>query len=527
MQNINSDLRKKYIYRTIYGVIMLILMYKSIMHFKNLEAYKSKGFLLISVVLVGLMIISMITLTKFNSKSIEKQFLVVGLIWGMAFIFINPPYLVPDESVHIYRAYDIAKGRLFFKGSENNMMLPVGVKKYDKQLWDIINNGKGSKNYIQNINTPLEKDNLIKYDADATAAYNTIAYIPQSIGMFIGDLLNLSSYFIIILGRISNFLTWLALCYLALKYIPIKKDLLFLLMCIPMGMQQAASTSPDALLNSSSFLLIAYILYLKFEKEKVDYKDVGIIILLTIIIGSIKLPYIAIGGILILIPNNKMKFKSFGKIMLIILIAFSSLAVKSGWEKISAPKIENSVVMEDSSSQKNNVEEKKEVISLAGTAKNILKEPGLFINKIIYTFKQDRDFYKASFTAYFGWFKVLAPNWTINLILLMLFIFAIKGDEKFKFKIFDKIILILMSIGMYAALCGVSLQWKQVPVHQVDVLDGIQGRYFFPFIIGIYFVFQNTKLKLKLNEFWLNSYRNIYLCWTLMFSLAMMFQTYF
>lgn len=61
---------------------MLILMYKSIMHFKNLEAYKSKGFLLISVVLVGLMIISMITLTKFNSKSIEKQFLVVGLIWG-------------------------------------------------------------------------------------------------------------------------------------------------------------------------------------------------------------------------------------------------------------------------------------------------------------------------------------------------------------------------------------------------------------------------------------------------------------
>lgn len=122
---------------------------------------------------------------------------------------------------------------------------------------------------------------------------------------------------------------------------------------------------------------------------------------------------------------------------------------------------------------------------------------------------------------------MLAPNWTINLILLMLFIFAIKGDEKFKFKIFDKIILILMSIGMYAALCGVSLQWKQVPVHQVDVLDGIQGRYFFPFIIGIYFVFQNTKLKLKLNEFWLNSYRNIYLCWTLMFSLAMMFQTYF
>lgn len=277
----------------------------------------------------------------------------------MAFIFINPPYLVPDESVHIYRAYDIAKGRLFFKGSENNMMLPVGVKKYDKQLWDIINNGKGSKNYIQNINTPLEKDNLIKYDADATAAYNTIAYIPQSIGMFIGDLLNLSSYFIIILGRISNFLTWLALCYLALKYIPIKTNFLFLLMCIPMGMQQAASTSPDALLNSSSFLLIAYILYLKFEKEKVDYKDVGIIILLTIIIGSIKLPYIAIGGILILIPNNKMKFKSFGKIMLIILIAFSSLAVKSGWEKISAPKIENSVVMEDSSSQKNNVEEKK------------------------------------------------------------------------------------------------------------------------------------------------------------------------
>lgn len=510
---------------------MLILMYKSIMHFKNLEAYKSKGFLLISVVLVGLMIISMITLTKFNSKSIEKQFLVVGLIWGMAFIFINPPYLVPDESVHIYRAYDIAKGRLFFKGSENSMMLPVGVKKYDKQLWDIINNGKGSKNYIQNINTPLEKDTLMEYDAHTTSAYTTIAYIPQSIGMFIGDLLNLNSHFIITLGRISNFLTWLALCYLALKYIPIKKELLFLLMCIPIGMQQAASISPDALLNSSSFLLIAYILYLKFEKEKVEYKDAGIIILLTIIIGSIKLPYIAIGGILILIPNNKIKFKYFGKIILISLIVISSLAVKSGWEKLSAPKIENSVIAEDNASQKNNGEEtkkeKKEEISLVGTAKNILKEPGLFIDKVIYTFKKNRVFYNDTFTVNMGWFKVMPPNWTVHLILLMLFVFAIKGDEKFKLKKFDKIIFFLLVIGMYVALCGVSLQWKQKPVNQVDSFEGIQGRYFYPFIIGMYFVFQNTKLKLKLNEFWVNSYRNIYLCWTLMFSLAMIFQRYF
>ena len=113
-------------------------------------------------------------------------------------------------------------------------------------------------------------------------------------------------------------------------------------------------------------------------------------------------------------------------------------------------------------------------------------------------------------------------------MLNVLLLFAVLGDEKkYLLGVFDRILYLLMTVGMYLLLCAVAFQWANKPLSEIVIFDGIQGRYFYPFIIGIYMVLQNNILKIKNSDIWINTYRNLYVCWTLMFSLAMIINCYF
>lgn len=520
------EIIKKHYAKCLYVVFIAMLVISSFKYFNEQGKFQKKGVILVSVGLLVLLIITNLILIKLNKSSIANQFLLIALIWGVAFVFINPQYLVPDESVHIFRSYDLAKGRIFYRGNENSCILPASIGEHDMKVWNSYGE-RSVKSYIKAINTPIEKNTVSEYNATATAAYTSIAYIPQSIGMFIGDSLNLPPYFIITLGRLTNLLVWIILCYFAIKFISIKKELLFMLVFIPMGMQQAASCSPDALLNSTSFLLIAYVLYLKFEKERVIWKDSLILIVLAMIISSIKLPYVAISGVLILIPNKKIKCGVWGKIGLILSVIVVSLGLMVTWNKVSKP-INNAKAVVENAEKVEKTQNDSSETGYVGIVKKVLNEPKEFVDTVINTLKVNSDFYLASFTAYFGWFKVLASRNFRWMIIWGILLFALKGDENgYKLKMFDKGILLLISLGMYVILCLVSLQWKKVPISELDTLGGIQGRYFYPFVIGIPLLLQNTKLNLKINKYWINSYRNAYVSWTLAFSLAMIYIGYF
>lgn len=518
---------KKVIFIITYVVLALWMLKYTLKNLGEADSFNSKGYTLFVFGLIVLIAITMLILIKFNRKVIAKQFVIIAFIWGSAFTVINPPFLVPDEIVHINRSYDIAKGRIFYKAHEDSMMLPFGLYKYDQNVWNSVNK-EGMRKYIDTMSTPLEKERLIKYNADSTGAYNFIAYIPQSIGVFIGDLLNLPTYFVLVLGRITNLLVWIALGYLALKYMPIKKELLFLLMFLPVGIQQAASFSPDALLNSASFLIIAYILHLKFVKEDVNYKDILKVIGLSILIGSVKLPYILISGLVILIPNKKIKFNVWGKILILIMIAVTNIVMLFGWKTLSKPKVTS--IQQEATTEIEKESEIEEVIESkkVNWVNEVAKNPKLFIKKVMETLEGSEEFYRKSFTAFLGWFKVQPTNEFTYIILSVLLLFALKGDEgKYILGIFDRSIFLLMTIGMYALVCLISYQWSNIPLSEVGIFTGIQGRYFYPFIIGIYMVTQNTILKIKNSDFWINNFRNLYVCWTLMFSLGMIVNCYF
>jgi len=50
----------------------------------------------------------------------QRLFLITALVFGLLYIFIVPPFQVPDEGHHLYRAYHIAEGHGFGEQTVDN-----------------------------------------------------------------------------------------------------------------------------------------------------------------------------------------------------------------------------------------------------------------------------------------------------------------------------------------------------------------------------------------------------------------------
>lgn len=76
-------------------------------------------------------------------------FLFLGIIYGTAFLFVIPPFQVPDEYEHYYKAYDISEGNIIPDklGNKSGIFVPKSVKiatdiNYQKWMFHIKNGKK-------------------------------------------------------------------------------------------------------------------------------------------------------------------------------------------------------------------------------------------------------------------------------------------------------------------------------------------------------------------------------------------------
>ena len=103
--------------------------------------------------------------------------------------------------------------------------------------------------------------------------YNFICYIPQTIGIGISSLLNLSIVLQMIFGKIFNYITFVILIYFSIKNTPYKKYLVFFVALLPITLQEATSLAPDSLAISLSIFLISHILMIRAKNETITKKQ--------------------------------------------------------------------------------------------------------------------------------------------------------------------------------------------------------------------------------------------------------------
>ena len=253
---------------------------------------------------------------------------------GSLFVVSSPNLDIPDENAHFARALYVADFHAYLPKKDKDLKVSDDVSKVTKEF-----------------KVPLKQTGLDKIKVSfkkvhsslfiVTNASSFIPYIPQVIGIWIARILGLSLLWLVILGRFCNLV-----CYALITRLAIKKakgfEILFgSISLLPMCVYLAASFSTDGMVNALTFYLIAQFCYLINREQKVSLRDMIIFATLSLVLATMKLPYVLLVGLLLFIPKEKMTIKKnylYAALLIFITAILSFLWLKQSSD-INASKV--------------------------------------------------------------------------------------------------------------------------------------------------------------------------------------------
>lgn len=441
-----------------------------------------------------------------------KFFVYCALIFGILLITIIPPFQSPDEDSHFKKAYVISQGK-FFPTSRN------GVVGYEVPT-DMINYIYGKLAYAGNrdkkytYSEEILDDRLPKDYSDttfqrfSTVEATPIAYLAPATGILFGKLSakilgidGISVTTMLHFARFFSLLLYTFLVYLAIKTTPILKKTFCIIGLLPMSLALAAAISYDSVLIAISLLSTAFILKLIFDDkvEKITYKHAIALGIIAFILLSIKTIYISILLPLIFIPKEKYDGK-ITKIIKILGIVFAIAVSLYIINKIPLMCLERNAAENFSGQQVN----------------YIINNPIRYIKTWLKTMFYNRNFYFSGMIGIFGLIDTYIPTvyiaiYTLGALAIMLSDFSL-CEVKFDWKY--KCVAFLGSIfTVFAVFSGMYILWTSIEAGiGVDIITGVQGRYFIPIIPFAMIILSNSilnknnKIKILMERVLDNSY---------------------
>lgn len=422
------------------------------------------------IVLLILILIAMTYLMYiYNVKLYKASFGIIVLI-GIIYTLIVPQFSVPDEYTHYLTSYSqssILLGKKAFDEHGNVLLYEDSSNTLIRASHPTVNE------YVKEYDGLIGKDKFKinrPYISRAPLTLGSFGYFPQVLGVSLGRILGLNGIQIGILGRISGLLLFGILISYSLKIIPkFFEKVLFTISILPMTLQQVCSYNYDSVLFTASFFLFAYLLYLVYEKEKINKLDIALVTLSSIIIATIKFVYLPILGLGLLIPREKFTLKH-GKILVILMLVVLSLG--------------SYLVVMKCNSLFWNVHESN-TSSLIDyntyTVSQVIQHPLREIVIIIATFQKfTADYISQMISGPLGWLEMNVPALQLSGFLMMLFYSLFSVEKKSKMDRNVKVCSGLFSMLMILIVI-LALQISWTPDNSLIVV-GVQGRYFLPIL---------------------------------------------
>ena len=311
------------------------------------------------------------------------------------------------------------------------------------------------------------------------------AYFPQALGVSLARILKLNSLWLAYMGRICNLLFFVAVTWLAMKRLPFGKEILFGAAVLPMTLHLSASFSYDVWIMAWIFYFTSYCLYLAYDANQVKIKDVAVLALVMALVGPCKMVYGVFMGLCLLIPVRK--FGGWRNWLLsagCVLGAWALVMVVINGQTVStyvSPETENYIVWAEETGY---------------TLGTLLHQPyqtlRIFFNTIMW---QAEQYHLTMIGAYLG---NLDPVLDVPYVLVMAFTAGLlylafrKPGEILVFTGGKRLwvwALCLSCIG--ATMLSMLLAWTP---QGSQVISGVQGRYFLPFLPVLLMSFKNDTL---------------------------------
>ena len=436
------------------SVSFWVLMFIVFWSYKQPKNEKNQ--IIISIVVVITLTILLI-LFSFIKIKFHRWVFVFLIFAGILSLFIQPVLNIPDEAAHFARAEMISEGHIIVGQKDKEFPSIQSVN-------DLQHFGKTAftKTDLKN-----KKINYTPTTVKHVAATNlSFLYLPQTMGILLAKVLHMDAIWLLWFGRIMNLLCYGIIVASAVKIAPKWKFVLFFMASLPMSIQQAASFSPDAIINGLSILTIGYFIYL-YDKKTITIKEYCIFEILCILIPLAKITNIFIAGLNLLLPMENVEKK---KRLLIKWGALAVVIIVGGGYYLYTTKF--SVNREQYAYLKamhvNSTKQMEYIL------KHTSKWGRAFVLCLINQFSNTLGMLSS-----FGWLDYGYP--IIGVIGTVGFAKVCFQEESIELKKMDRFLISLMGVGIYTFSClALYLSWTTVKSKEIS---GMQGRYLIPMIL--------------------------------------------
>ena len=393
---------------------------------------------------------------------VETLLVLTLLIFGLPMIVLIPVGAGYDEEDHLVRVWELASFALLpGEMSAQEMKYPTVFR--DLAYRQEANSGLIDSGFWKKYaRTSLYEHGFVRRELKTKSVYSPPLLLPQALAMRVGRATGLPVLPVLYACRAASLLSYLILVWLALRWIPFGKWILFVLAISPMALFQAATITPDAISNGIGFLFIAGSLNVA-EKKEIGWREYRILTLLIFLLFLAKVNLI----VLILLPILLIPPRRFAERRIYILLlgttALLFLVEVAGWNLV-ATKYSDALLANNA----NAGEQLRYILDHPLVFPTILlKDP--FINGLTYLQGWINGY------GYFFW----TPPQIVSIFFLVglgavLLIDSTREHVNRKYRI---VFILIFVAGYLATAVPLYLTFTTVGLNQ---LLGVQGRYFVP-----------------------------------------------
>lgn len=447
----------------------------------------SLKYLFIGFVSCAILLSAATAIMLIKQQKLEKIFVVTIFLLGSMYLFAIPPFAVPDETAHIVTTYAKSSELLGREAYDADGKVKIEA---DLSVMYAERNVPTSDSYVKVLKGALGKSEIALEKEVSNikgTGMTSIGYFPQVIGVSLARIMHLNGYQMLLLGRLAALLFYCLCMYWALRLIPFGKMAMLLVGMFPMTIQQVVSFNYDSVLFGLSFLVFSYLLYLKYTKSEIGYKELAFLVVLTIGITSIKFIYFPILGLGLLIPKEKIRIKGNKAAMsaAILVTAGVTIAV-TRLASMTRTLGESSITSTGQGSKLVSYSVSYAITHFAET-----------LGVVWRTIGQQADEYLSSMIATpLGWFEIYVSEIVVvGFVLLVLLSVLQKGKTSVQMAVKEKAYAGILVAGM-AGMVLAAMLFAYTYVGS-DTIRGVQGRYFLPILPLALLLLQNDVIVIR------------------------------
>ncbi len=403
-------------------------------------------------------------------------FVIAGLLCGFLYSVVVPPFHAPDEKSHFLRTWYVSEGHLGAIRSSGavGVMVPPEVKELGSRFGGRVTCDPDAIHAALHA-PPVSRDRVFAENA-LHAWASPVVYVPQAVGIAVGRAVDVSPLACLYLGRFANVIAGVLLIGLAIAIFPSYRWLVALMALTPMANHLRGSLSLDSVTMGAGFLFLALVARLWFfERGEVPWRTWIAITILAGLVCLTRTTYAPVAALPLFIPSGR--FRRVWSARLILALAIV-LALSSAFMTAA----------------RNWTPFRPGISDPQGQFQFILSHPMAFAKVLWLEHVIHAKWYLISMVGDLGSGASVVPLPKLLVVIYFLaivFLLISDTNEQVVIKAKERALLALVCVASTLAIAlAIYTSWNPVGW---TVIDGLQGRYYLPFVPAAFFVVHRAR----------------------------------